>query len=202
MMCILKRLHEQGGLEEQQQHRPDGGSSCSSSEVGSEDRSEAGSEDEEGPAAAAAAGLDKWLAQSPEFQQLLQRVSSSHAVVSNMCMQPAAGSLLQHPCILRCVTCGTWSHVASAQVNRTHATAIHALQQQSAAAAHPTLHISQPCCVPPPTILSRLAPGAAAVHLEAAYSASSAAITHTPYLVFAACRLLRCRLLQRAMHLR
>ena len=81
MMRILKRLHEQGGLEDQQQHRPDG-SSSSSSEAGSEEGSEAGSEDEEGPAAAAAAGLDKWLAQSPEFQQLLQRVSSSQAVLS------------------------------------------------------------------------------------------------------------------------
>ncbi|WIA28614.1 hypothetical protein OEZ86_011153 [Tetradesmus obliquus] len=75
MMRILKRLHEQGGLEDQPHHRPHGGGS-SSSEAGSEDGSEAGSEDEEGPAAAAAAGLDKWLAQSPEFQQLLQQAAA------------------------------------------------------------------------------------------------------------------------------
>jgi hypothetical protein len=66
MMRILQRMHQQGDLE-QQQH---GGSSGSGSELDSED----GSDDEAGTAAAAA-GLDKWLAESPEFQQLLRRVS-------------------------------------------------------------------------------------------------------------------------------
>jgi hypothetical protein len=73
MMHILQRLHQQAALDPQQQQQH---GSRGSSEASSEDDSEVGSEDEEVPAAAA--GLDKWLAQSPEFQQLLQRVRTSH----------------------------------------------------------------------------------------------------------------------------